>query len=203
MPIPIPAIIAATGVLLTSLITPMANAPTPPCVRIGAACYPAIQTPSSAAHDGDAILVPAGRFPGGITIAKSVTLRGAGAGKTVIAGGEHVVTVGTLFAPSGAEPTVSIFGVTITGGHATDFPASDQPHVEAHGGGVLMLPDADWGGGTLTLTDSVVTGNTATPTATLRRCQSGRSGGRDARRASARTRARTAPVSTPSAPSPL
>ncbi len=164
MPVPAAAIIAATGVLLSSLVAPMTNTP---CVRVGAVCHPSIQSALDASHDGDTITVPSGRFAGGIVITKSVTLRGAGVGKTVLDGGEHVVTVGTLFAPAGTEPEVSITGVTITGGRATDYPASDFRHIEARGGGVLMLPDADWGGGALTLTDTVVSGNSATPTATL------------------------------------
>ena len=164
MPIHIPAIIATTGVLVTALVAPMTN---PPCVRIGTVCFATVQSALDAAHDGDTIIVPAGQYPGGITIAKSVTLRGAGVGKTVITGGEHVVTVGTYRAAAGSEPTVTIAGVTITGGRATDSPTSDLRHIEARGAGVQMLPDEEWGGGNLTITDSLITDNRAAPTATL------------------------------------
>ena len=61
------------------------------------------------------------------------------------------------------EPTVTIKGVTITGGH-NGSPTSADP-VFATGGGVYVS-GSDAGGAALTLTDSVVTGNRAVPTAT-------------------------------------
>ncbi|WP_345764219.1 hypothetical protein [Diaminobutyricibacter sp. McL0608] len=110
--------------------------------------------------------VPAGTFRGGILIAKSLTLRGAGASKTTLSGGEHVITVGTLNAPAGSEPTVTISGITITGGGAHDVPDSDIPGIFAAGAGILSLNDVAGGGSSLTITGSVITGNVASPVST-------------------------------------
>ena len=53
-----------------------------------------MQAALDASHDGDTIKVAAGTFAGGVTIAKSVSVIGAGAGATTIRGGGPVVTVG-------------------------------------------------------------------------------------------------------------
>src|SRR5262249_946036 len=63
-----------------------------------------------------------GTYDGGFTIDKSIKLSGAGAAKTIITGGGPVVTIGTFGAAS--EPTVSISGVTITGGVTRSSPES-------------------------------------------------------------------------------
>src|SRR5215471_11441456 len=76
--------------------------------------YSQIGPAVAAAGNGDTIKVGPGTYQGGITIGVSVKLAGAGAGSTIIRGGDHVLTVGALGASS--EPTVSISGVTITGG---------------------------------------------------------------------------------------
>src|SRR5262245_38666045 len=47
----------------------------------------------SAANSGDTISVGPGNYGGGLTIAKSDVLRGAGAGQTTLAGGGPVVSV--------------------------------------------------------------------------------------------------------------
>lgn len=91
------------------------------------------------ANAGDVIrLGGTGPLPGGVTISKSVTIAGASAGLTTIAGGNPVVRIA-----SGA--TVRIQRVTITGGNVT---AADL------GGGIDNM-------GALTLVDSAVTGNHA------------------------------------------
>ena len=92
------------------------------CVGSGGGCYPTIQAAVDAAHAGDTITIGTGAFAGGVTITKSLRLHGAGAASTVIRGGDHVLTIGAYGAAS--EPTVSISGVTVTGGLARSSPVS-------------------------------------------------------------------------------
>jgi fibronectin-binding autotransporter adhesin len=140
------------------------------CVGAGAACYSTIQAALTAAHDGDTIRLAPGTYAGGITIDKSVDVVGGGAAATTIRGGGPVLTIGTFFAAT--EPTVTISGVTITGG-TTD--SSDQanlffgvPTIWAIGGGVYIPPSADFNpGATVTIVNSVVTHNRAAPTSSF------------------------------------
>jgi hypothetical protein len=123
----------------------------------------------AAAKDGDTIKIAPGTYAGGVTIDVSVKLVGAGAGRTVISGGGPVLTIGTFGAQS--EPTVSIDGVTITGGVTRSSPESvpftGQEGVFAAGGGVEIPPNADFSGGaTVTITNSIITGNRVAPTDT-------------------------------------
>ena len=124
----------------------------------------------AAAHDGDTIAVGPGIYAGGISIDVSVAVVGAGKGSTIIRGGGPVLTIGGFGATS--EPTVSIHGVTITGGVTRTSPESipfvGEEGVIALGGGIEIPPNADFSGGaTVTITDSTVTGNRVAPTATL------------------------------------
>ena len=124
----------------------------------------------AAAHSGDTIRIGPGTYAGGVTIDVSVTLVGAGAGSTIISGGGPVLTIGTFGASS--EPTVSIDGVTITGGVTRSSPESTpfvgQEGVIALGGGVEIPPNGDFtGGATVTISNSAITGNRVAPTATL------------------------------------
>ena len=139
------------------------------CVGHGHYCYATIQAAVDAAHDGDRVAVAPGRYAGGITIDKSIRLAGAGARATVIRGGGPVVTVGAYLAPT--PPTVTISGVTITGGVTTTSPASAEygkPGVVAFGGGIEVPFSADHGAGAaLTLKDSVVADNRVGPRATV------------------------------------
>jgi len=135
------------------------------CVA-GGGCYPTIQAAVNAAHAGDTITIGAGNFAGGITITKSIHLRGAGAGSTIIRGGGHVLTIGTYDAKT--EPTVSISGVTITGGLARSSPESvafnGKDGAWAEGGGIEVPPARDFGdGAAVTISDSVITGNRVNP----------------------------------------
>lgn len=119
------------------------------------------------AHDGDTVRVGPGRYAGGLTIAASVKLVGAGAGLTIIKGGGPVISIGTYLAPT--EPTVSISGLTITGGVAHSAVQSvdwfGEAGVIASGGGVEIVPNADFSGGaTVTISHSVITGNLAAAT---------------------------------------
>jgi hypothetical protein len=151
------------------------------CVGAGAGCFSTLQAAVDAAHDGDTIHIGPGTFAGGVTIDKSVELVGAGAGSTIISGGGPVLTIGTFGAAS--EPTVTIAGVTITGGVTRSSPVSTpftgQEGVFAAGGGVEIPPAADFAvGATVTMTNTVVTGNRVAPTETVAspsgaRCPSG------------------------------
>lgn len=146
------------------------------CVGGKPSCYATIQAALDAAHDGDTVRVAAGTFAGGVTIAKSLSLVGAGVGATVISGGGPVLTIGTFYALT--EPTVSISRVTITGGLTTSSALSNAfvgaDNVIALGGGIEVPPAADvndpnnlLAGATLSITDSVITGNRVAPTVTL------------------------------------
>jgi hypothetical protein len=139
------------------------------CVGKGTGCYSTIQAAVDASRDGDSISIRPGSYAGGISIAKSIRLTGAGADATVIRGGGPVVTIGTPFAAS--EPTVSISGVTITGGRTNSSPASDMwagGPVVARGGGVFVPPAAGLEpGATVSIRNSVVSGNRVAPTATI------------------------------------
>ena len=121
-----------------------------------------IQAAVDAAHDGDTITIAPGTYAGPITINVSVDVRGAGAGATTIKGGGPVVTIGAEQAST--EPTVSLSGVTITGGLNDSFP----DHAVTQGGGVRIpqgsFPDRNGLGATVTISDSVIAGNTVAST---------------------------------------
>jgi hypothetical protein len=130
------------------------------CVGNQPGCYGTIQPAVDAAPQGATITIGPGTFTGGITIAKSLTLRGAAAAATVISGGGPVLTIGTAGALT--EPTVSLSGVTITDGFNT------APF--AFGGGVSVPPSASGLGATVTISDSVVSDNRAAPATTVPGC---------------------------------
>jgi hypothetical protein len=124
----------------------------------------------AAASNGDTISIAAGTYTGGFSVNVSVKLAGAGASRTIISGGGPVITIGQIFAAS--EPTVSIDGVTITGGVTRSSPESTPftgtEGVWAAGGGIEIPPNADSSGGaTVTITNSVITGNRVAPTETV------------------------------------
>lgn len=118
----------------------------------------------ASAHAGDTIRVGPGVYAGGVTIGVSLTLVGAGAGSTVIRGGGPVLTIGSYQATT--EPTVSIRGVTITGGVTRTSPQSvtntGEAGVFAAGGGVEIPPGAGLGA-TVSISHSVITGNRVAP----------------------------------------
>src|SRR5262245_48524378 len=133
------------------------------CVGPGSGCFHAIQPAVDAAHDGDTITIAPGTYAGGITINVSVNVVGSGARRTVIDGGSPVVLIGAPFPWSPKRPTVSISGVTITGGvNGGVFPGT----AVAQGGGVNIQPSANpvpnqpgLTGATVTIADSVIRGN--------------------------------------------
>jgi hypothetical protein len=118
----------------------------------------------AAASPGDTIQVAAGTYDGGFTIDKSLQLAGAGAGSTIISGGGPVITIGQAFAAT--EPTLSISGVTITGGvtHSSFAAAFVGDNVIALGGGISVPPAANFSpGASVSIANSVITGNRVAP----------------------------------------
>jgi hypothetical protein len=91
----------------------------------GNGCYRTIQAAVNGAHAGHTITIRASAFAGGVTITKSVRLQGDRAAATVIRGGDHVLTIGAYGAAS--EPTISVSGVTVTGGVARSSPDARTP----------------------------------------------------------------------------
>lgn len=135
------------------------------CLEHKPACFATIQAAVDAAHDGDTIKIGRGTFDGGISIDANLTLEGAGADATIISGGSPVLTIGV--ADAATEPTVTLRGVTITGGVAVSDP-TDPAGPRDFGGGIEIPWAADGAtGATVTISDSVVTGNRATPTTSI------------------------------------
>jgi len=163
------AVVAAINAVGLTAAAPSAFAANT-CVGPGPGCFSTLQAAIDAAHDGDTIHIAPGTFAGGVTITKSVRLVGAGAASTIIRGGDSVLTIGAFGAAS--EPTVSIDGVTITGGVARSSPESTpfvgEEGVFALGGGIEIPPNADFSGGAkVTISNSVISGNQVAPTHTL------------------------------------
>jgi hypothetical protein len=168
VPKPLLALIPLLGLLLLASAVAEADANTL-CVG-GGHCYATIQAAVNAAATGDTIRIGPGTFAGGITIDESVNLVGAGPGRTVIDGGGPVVTIGSTT----STPTVTISGLTITGGISDTDPQS--PHcgpdlitcglgyttATALGGGIEAFPGTD-----VTIENSVVTDNRAVPSRTV------------------------------------
>src|SRR3954464_842018 len=148
------------------------------CVGNHGGCYRSLQTAVDAAHDGDTIRLGPGTYQGGVTIDASVQLRGAGAGAPRIRGSGPVLTIGAPFAPD--PPTVSISGVTISGGvtSSTIVEGERRPPLARGGGGLIpalaggrAVRTPPWGGGergaTVSIADSAIERNVAAPSATV------------------------------------
>jgi hypothetical protein len=155
-------LIALTAFIAALALVPdpaSADSATAPCVGGAAGCSATLSGALARAHDGDTVRVEPGRYPGGITIDKSVRIVGAGAGRTIIDGGGPVITIGRPADSAGLR--VSITGVTVSGGVTTGN------GFESRGGGIDIAPSPDFGlGATVMLRDVVVTGNEATATST-------------------------------------
>jgi hypothetical protein len=157
------AVFVCAGLVLACLGAEGAGAATVKVCPSGCA-FSQIAPAIAAASPGDTIQVAAGTYDGGFTIDRSVKLVGAGAGSTMIKGGGPVMTIGQAFAVS--EPTVSISGVTVTGGetHSAFFGNGFL----AVGGGISIPPADNFAqGATVTISNSVVTGNQVAPTTTV------------------------------------
>ncbi len=110
------------------------------------------------AESGDTITIGPGTYAGGVTVDVSVKLLGAGPRATVIRGGGPVLTIGVPGAAS--EPTVTIDGVTITGGAAI----GNLTPWSGRGGGVYIPRAAGPStGATVTIRNSVIRGNRTAP----------------------------------------
>jgi hypothetical protein len=145
------------------------------CVDKAPGCVRTIQAALDKARPGDVIRIANGTYAGGITIRKSVSLVGAGPGRTVVRGGGPVVTI----TPTARR--VSIDALTITGGRTTtdpagrcgaDIPTCGQGYLRATalGGGIEIAPSTKsgpGGGAAVTISRSVVSGNRAEPRATV------------------------------------
>jgi hypothetical protein len=140
--------------------------------------YSEISPALAVAKDGDTISIAPGTYAGGFTIDVSVNLAGAGPDRTIISGGGPVITIGTFGAAS--EPTVSIDGVTITGGvtrsSPESIPCTGKEGVWAAGGGIEVPPGTDFSGGAcndfgggaaVTISNSAITGNLVAPSDTV------------------------------------
>jgi len=124
----------------------------------------------AAARTGDTVRVGPGEYTGGVTIDVGISLIGAGAGSTIIRGGGPVLTIGTFGAET--EPTVTVRGLTITGGVTRSSPQSmaftGKRGVWALGGGIEIAPNAKSSGGAkVHIADSVITGNRVAPIRTV------------------------------------
>ena len=112
--------------------------------------------------------MPAGTFSGPVVVNKSIAIHGAGRDQTIMRGGGPVLTIGTF--GEVFEPAVALTGLTLTGGETTDTPLSvafaGAPGTWAGGGGLLMLPSADFGGPNVTLEDVAVRNNRVAPART-------------------------------------
>ena len=160
--------VAASAIWLTAAAFPSGVAAASLCVG-GSGCYASVQAAVDAAHDGATIHLNPGTYAGGVTVPISVKLIGAGAATTRIKGGGPVLTIGTYGADT--EPTVSIKGLTITGGVTRSSAQSSdwvgESGVVALGGGIEIPPNADYSGGaTVTIQDSMIIGNRAAPSTT-------------------------------------
>jgi hypothetical protein len=168
------AILAVAGVsaLATSLtgLAAQASAGTIAVSNLNDSGPGSLRAAITGAASGETITVPAGQITLASTLSfsKSLTIDGAGAGATVISG-NGAVRVLTIT----GTPTVTLEGLTVTGGNETfgagiraagtlalDGVAVSGNHaggsgVAGFGGGI------DFGPGTLSLTDSSVTANSA------------------------------------------
>jgi hypothetical protein len=150
-------LVAALAALALAGTSSSAQSATTLCVGANPGCYGTIQAALAAASDGETIHVAAGTYAGPITIANSIRLVGAGAAATIIQGGGPVVTIGG----GDSRPTVSVTGVTVTGGLNTSNPG---PGFAAGGGIAIPALAADNSiGATVTIADSIVTRNRANP----------------------------------------
>lgn len=135
-------------------------------------CFPTVQAALDVATAGDVVRIDAGVFAGGVTVNKDLSLVGAGAGATLLRGGGPVLTIGVFEAVT--EPTVSIRGLTVTGGvthtstHCGPNCALSYVDATALGGGVVVPPGVNGAhGATVSIIDSVIAGNRAAPTMTV------------------------------------
>ena len=149
-------LVPALAVLLLLEPSPASAATLEVCQR---GCpYTQLGPALAAAHSGDKIRIGPGTYAGGVTIDVSVKLVGAGPAATIIRGGGPVLTIGVADAPS--EPTVTIEGVTVTGG----VTVGNLTPSSGRGGGIYIPRAAGPStGATVTIRNSVIRGNSVAP----------------------------------------
>jgi hypothetical protein len=128
------------------------------CVGPHSGCLPTLRSALAAAADGSTIHLAAGTYRGGLTIAKSVTLVGAGESRTVIRGGGPVVTI--TLRDDGTRPTVVLRSLGVTAGVTTED-VTNGDGVVALGGGLYIPAPGGKRGATVTLDHVWVHGNRA------------------------------------------
>lgn len=115
--------------------------------------YSTIQAAIDDANPGGIITVAAGAYKERVYIDKSLTIKGAGVGKTIVDGGQ----VGSVFTVGKDIDKIKVFllGMTIKGGVGTSVSVDDHDaNKYICGGGILNY-------GRLTITDSNISGNKA------------------------------------------
>jgi hypothetical protein len=135
------------------------------CVGQRPGCYHSLQPAFDAAADGDTIRIDPGTYAGGVTLDKSVAVVGSGATRTIIRGGGPVLTIGVAGDPNADKLTVSLSGITVTGGVSTTAPTPNGPIDFVALAGGIEIPSGPPGtvGATVTIRDSAITGNRSTP----------------------------------------
>src|SRR4051794_33101550 len=126
-------------VLLTIAVTALLGAATASsaskqatlCVGREPGCYSSLLAAVNAAGDGTTIEVRSGTWAGGVTVTKSLILKGVG--NAVVRGGGPVLTIGSAT----STPTVRISNLTFTGGvtHGNPQAPSCGPDVPTCGPG--------------------------------------------------------------------
>jgi pectin methylesterase-like acyl-CoA thioesterase len=86
------AVLLATGT--TAVTGSRALAADTLCVGDGSGCYSTLQAAVDAAHNGDTIRIDRGTFKGGVTVDVSVRIVGDGSDRTILKGGDSVLTIG-------------------------------------------------------------------------------------------------------------
>jgi hypothetical protein len=156
---------AVLAVALIIAVAPSSEAAGGPCIRVGTHCYATVQDAVDAAHDGDTVRIPAGQFPGGVVVSKSIELVGAGAARSALVGGAQVLTIGWWQAS--IAPTVTVRGLTLRDGRSHSIPDFETgaiiDEIVAGGAGLLVLPSQTDGGPWVTIEDSVITRNISSP----------------------------------------
>ena len=130
-------------------------------------CYASLAEALAHTVNGDVVSLAEGTYKGGVTITKSVRIRGAGEGATVIEGGGPVLTVK---ATSKFKPVVELVDLTVTGGVNTGLALSSKDTGIVGSGGGILVPYSNGKGGagaSLTLRRVAVIGNVARPSTTV------------------------------------
>lgn len=124
-----------------------------PGVYLKGCKYSTLQAAIDAAKPREVITVAAGTYAENILIDKSLTINGAGAGKTIIDGSRAASVI--MVGKRKANINVALSGLTIEKGIGSSVSVDDKgSNTYVCGGGILNY-------GTLTIADSIVSDNTA------------------------------------------